>query len=1550
MWFLPLKVNKFFIIGLFFTLSINVGKNYTLPTPASQRNHEKLFTPPEIAPNSEDVTIDYHTNFMLRCESKVPIRWFYKRDIHNLETEEKKYDTQNPDRPYGTELTLSDVDAKYVRYYYCIYDDIEDDYLEDINDLDEIVDEGKASKIYVFVNDPNSLLAPGDDFNFHSVSEQTYDIVPCRPTTKDIDVILTGPSREEYKSKDKSANFDPHIGFKIFFQGVINSGDYICAPDTQPVNRQHELTFVIHVDKKQSFNSSESDISNFIKEYSDNSTISFNNNNDNTKFNPITITTSNTATISSTTIIPISTLTVINPSISTVILDVTGKTAKISKREFSNGNNPFSTESSFKSEPHIEHVRIIKEPENKHVIEGDNFNLTCEIKRSLGTLLKIDWDHKNKDKIQADGRWYETSETLDNYFVRVTLTIYSANKNTDTGEYKCYASDVKKQKDTSTVITVLAVNEDYIELEEPTKTYKIEQKRGQKIRIVVNYKGHPKPEIEWLKPDQTKITSSDKLKFEINTNEAKSVLNIKNAQLTDSGNYTARAYNDKGSKSVQFQILIRSQPITYLEPVHYAMVNESIKIECLVDAFPEPIITWTFIPCKIEPKWPNCDARMLKKLENAETFPHLRNLISYKSTLNFIPDSPGKVMCSAKNKINETTKETEIRIGDIPDPVFILNPGDDTKIAVGDQITLTCAALAYNYSDTINWFLDDRMVENSKDVEVIKERTSYSYKTNINFKSIDHKNSATYECRAISIADDLENKFTVINVYDPVDPILSEDSIKDGLVVLKKMGESAELKCDVTECIPIPTINWFKDNEPIIEDDNIGLENGNTTLRIRFVRLRDSEGIYKCVISNRLRTVERSAEIKVSDVPVGIHVGWIAAIIVFILILIIFIIVLCIRVYKDAQIRKQLKEIGIENFEEGCVGQINESMTLDEQAELLPYDKNRYEFPKEKIHLGKQLGQGAFGVVHKAVCDGILPDEKETIVAVKMVKKSADNEVIRALASELKIMVHLGQHLNVVNLLGAVTKNIFKREMMVIVEYCRYGNIQNFLLKNRKRFVNQINLETDLIDPAITSNDKRFSTDYEYNSRRISENDPRSGTRPGRPNSQGYIRQSELYYASEVDSAMTQQTVVDGEEILSNNSVQPIWRSNYKSDSATDQLEITTSHLVSWAFQVARGMDYLASRKVLHGDLAARNILLCEDNIVKICDFGLARSVIKNENYQKSEEARLPVKWLALESLGERVFSTRSDVWSFGIVLWEFFSLSKVPYPGIDANGGTLYEKLKDGYRMEKPAYANQELYEIMLECWRANPDSRPLFDELERRFGRMLEEEVTNHYIDLNEHYLRINEEYQKTNPTDWIALMGSPTEIAPPVPRYVNESIIPEIKIDNTEDYLKMSPKTGKAIFSPRPTSDDYVKATNQFDFPVPLSPTTSNNIDSPVLKNRNKENIIPEEIPMLARQSYSDSEPEQSPTAKDIIKKFNSYNNTNNSINVQNNNIKNSNKVAPITIASQPPSLNNAHQKFISNDNYVNVKSKAPLAGSDAFTNPSYLILQNANEKKK
>ncbi|XP_011906525.1 PREDICTED: fibroblast growth factor receptor 4 isoform X2 [Cercocebus atys] len=169
--------------------------------------------------------------------------------------------------------------------------------------------------------------------------------------------------------------------------------------------------------------------------------------------------------------------------------------------------------------------------------------------------------------------------------------------------------------------------------------------------------------------------------------------------------------------------------------------------------------------------------------------------------------------------------------------------------------------------------------------------------------------------------------------------------------------------------------------------------------------------------------------------------------------------------------------------------------------------------------------------------------------------------------------------------------------------------------------------------------------------------------------------------------------------------------------------------LVSCAYQVARGMQYLESRKCIHRDLAARNVLVTEDNVMKIADFGLARGVHHIDYYKKTSNGRLPVKWMAPEALFDRVYTHQSDVWSFGVLLWEIFTLGGSPYPGIPVE--ELFSLLREGHRMDRPPHCPPELYGLMRECWHAAPSQRPTFKQLVEALDKVLLA-VSEEYLDL--------------------------------------------------------------------------------------------------------------------------------------------------------------------------------------------------------------------------
>ena len=169
---------------------------------------------------------------------------------------------------------------------------------------------------------------------------------------------------------------------------------------------------------------------------------------------------------------------------------------------------------------------------------------------------------------------------------------------------------------------------------------------------------------------------------------------------------------------------------------------------------------------------------------------------------------------------------------------------------------------------------------------------------------------------------------------------------------------------------------------------------------------------------------------------------------------------------------------------------------------------------------------------------------------------------------------------------------------------------------------------------------------------------------------------------------------------------------HYESTDGYQCLQI--GDLTQYAIQVANGMRFLASKKIIHRDLAARNVLLENRNLAKICDFGLSKNCYNYGEaiYLKKINSPLPIKWMAIESILDKIFTPKSDVWSYGIFLWELFTLGNDPYPGHEIDKVFL-QNLLNGYRLDVPTSTPQLIARIMTKCWEQLPDERPDFDQI---------------------------------------------------------------------------------------------------------------------------------------------------------------------------------------------------------------------------------------------
>ncbi|XP_029389467.1 fibroblast growth factor receptor 2 isoform X6 [Mus pahari] len=352
----------------------------------------------------------------------------------------------------------------------------------------------------------------------------------------------------------------------------------------------------------------------------------------------------------------------------------------------------------------------------------------------------------------------------------------------------------------------------------------------------------------------------------------------------------------------------------------------------------------------------------------------------------------------------------------------------------------------------------------------------------------------------------------------------------------------------------------------------------------------------------------------------------------------------------------------------------------------LPEDP-KWEFPRDKLTLGKPLGEGCFGQVVMAEAVGIDKDKpKEAVtVAVKMLKDDATEKDLSDLVSEMEMMKMIGKHKNIINLLGACTQD---GPLYVIVEYASKGNLREYLRARRP--------------PGM---------EYSYDINRVPEE------------------------------------------------------------------QMTFKDLVSCTYQLARGMEYLASQKCIHRDLAARNVLVTENNVMKIADFGLARDINNIDYYKKTTNGRLPVKWMAPEALFDRVYTHQSDVWSFGVLMWEIFTLGGSPYPGIPVE--ELFKLLKEGHRMDKPTNCTNELYMMMRDCWHAVPSQRPTFKQLVEDLDRILTLTTNEEYLDLTQPLEQYSPSYPDTRSScssgDDSVFSPDPMPYEPCLPQYphINGSV---------------------------------------------------------------------------------------------------------------------------------------------------------------------------------
>nr|XP_047928796.1 vascular endothelial growth factor receptor 1 isoform X3 [Anser cygnoides]XP_047928797.1 vascular endothelial growth factor receptor 1 isoform X4 [Anser cygnoides] len=877
------------------------------------------------------------------------------------------------------------------------------------------------------------------------------------------------------------------------------------------------------------------------------------------------------------------------------------------------------------------------------LLKGDSLAINCTVTAAWNTRVQMTWTYPGQTKKRGSiTQRIDQKNTEANIFY--SILVVDKVRDIDKGQYACHVKSGPSIKSVNT--TVLVYDKMFINLKRRRKTV-LEAVAGRKsYRLSMKVKAFPSPEVIWLKDG---LPAAEKCARYMVKDYS---LIIKDVAEEDAGNYTIilsiRQWNLSKNLTVTLKVNVKPQIYenavsSFPDPNLYSLGSKQV-LTCTVYGVPQPKITWMWYPCKQNhSKTRHGFCSYTEGSFNVKAGSHIGNRIQSITERTAIIEgknktastlvvaeakSSGIYSCVASNKVGKAERNVSFIVTDVPSGFHI----NLEKMPIeGENLVLSCSANKFLYKD-IAWILPRTVNNQTKARRAINKE--YSITLTLTIKNVSLAHSGTYVCRARNIytgKEVLQKKDVTIRAQEA--PALLRQ-LMDQTV---NTSNSAMLDCQVRG-IPEPQITWLKNHEEIHQESGIILGPGSRMLFIERVKEED-EGLYQCIATNLKGSVESSAYVTVQGTPERSNLELITltctcvAATLFWLLLTLF-------------IRKLKRPYSSETKTNHYLSIIMDpdEVPLDEQCERLPYDASKWEIARERLKLGKSLGHGAFGKVVQASAFGIRKSPTCRIVAVKMLKEGATASEYKALMTELKILIHIGHHLNIVNLLGACTKN--GGPLMVIVEYCKYGNLSNYLKSKRNFFCpsKDSSLQGELMK------EKKDMEPVESKKQRLAS-----------------VTSSESFASSGFQEDKSLSDVEEDEEDADE---------LYK-------LPLTMEDLISYSFQVARGMEFLSSRK-----------------------------------------ARLPLKWMAPESIFDKIYNTKSDVWSYGVLLWEIFSLGASPYPGVQIDED-FCSRLKEGTRMRAPEQATEEIYQIMMDCWRSNPNERPRFSELVKRLGDLLQANV---------------------------------------------------------------------------------------------------------------------------------------------------------------------------------------------------------------------------------
>ncbi|XP_033757992.1 vascular endothelial growth factor receptor 1-like [Pecten maximus] len=715
---------------------------------------------------------------------------------------------------------------------------------------------------------------------------------------------------------------------------------------------------------------------------------------------------------------------------------------------------------------------------------------------------------------------------------------------------------------------------------------------------------------------------------------------ILNVTSDDEGVYTCIATNDKGwsSRKVALNTIITNysdaakdealyqEMVKIVEPSHYksnVVVMGTLRVTCLVTGFPyQPKMYWEIVSFGTGPMLQLMDSEERHYDDVTITTYVMENATGFYYNLMYYPvmyNNTGSYTCLVPHHAGVDKDTINITVSGAP--MVVASQLSTYGLLGHHKVVLSCSICANPAPTLVLWYFNDLLISASSRInQSLTKVNSVELNATLTINTITENDFGTYTCKAYnSIAHGM-----AVQVIQDVDECSfdhdCDHGCENGLGTYTCTCDNGyKLQADSKTC---QDVNECQLTEKVACEQQCTNYNGSFLCSCHDGWVLDDNG--KTCTNTNDNSGESPDDEAIQAEEIYSIVGATSGALL-IIILLILCIVWC-RRKKDEEEMPMKAVYSVNTGYSGSSSEMNMTKyhsTNTKDTKISPAD----EFPRQRLQLGIDLGQGRFGKVMMARALNVSGFGKWEMVAVKTCRDSASDLEKEDLYQELEIMRSIDKHPNIVSYLGCCTK---QDPLYILMEYVPGGNLQSQLRKCR---------------PS--------------------------------------------------------QLASSGEDINTP----------------------TVKELETHALHVAKGMVYLSSIGIIHRDLAARNILVGPNRIAKICDFGLARDVEGSDMYERTSKGPSPIRWMAPESLSDQCFTRKSDVWSFGVLLWEIVTLGATPYPGMTAR--EVIKSVLIGKWLQCPLHCQQEQYSLMTRCWDMEPKERPSFSEIAKELEVFIESET---------------------------------------------------------------------------------------------------------------------------------------------------------------------------------------------------------------------------------